>query len=106
MSKIGPDLYPCLALALVLAAVWGFAWAWLLNTEPGLWLARRRTWITVVIGVGVDLLILPLVLGLMEWLFVAAIIAASSIGIVIRSWNHEHHDEEAGWRALEKTARE
>ena len=104
MSKIAPSLYPCLALALVLAVAWGFAWAWFLNTDRGLWLARRRTWLTVVVGV--DLLILPLVLGIEEWLFVCAVIAASSIGIVIRSWNHEHHDEEAGWRALEKTARE
>lgn len=106
MRKIGPDLYPYLALVLVLATAWGFAWASALNTEFGTWLARRRTWLTVVVGVGADLLILVLVLDLGAWLTVAAVIAASSIGIILRSWRQEHDDEEAGWHALEKTAGE
>jgi hypothetical protein len=106
VSKIVPELYLRFALTLVLAAGWGFAWARFLNTEYGTWLARRRTWITVVIGLGVDLLLLPLILDLTEWLFVAAVIGASSIGIVWRSLRHEHDDEENAWHALETTARE
>jgi len=40
----------------LLALVWGGIWAAFLQwTRPGWFLANKRTWLTVVVGVGVDL---------------------------------------------------
>lgn len=45
-----------LALGLVLAVIWGGIWAVTLQYVPlGRFLAARRTWLTVVVGVGGDL---------------------------------------------------
>ncbi len=75
-----------LILALILAAVWGAFWAGCLQyTVWGKWMAIKRTWLTVVIGVGADLLIALLVTPLDVWAKVAGIVAVSSIGIVTRS---------------------
>jgi len=80
--------------ALVFAAVWGGLWALFLQWHPwGQWLAVKRTWLTVVVGVGVDLAILLLVLDWQTWLTVAAVIAASSVGIIVRSLYNEHHED-------------
>jgi hypothetical protein len=65
--------------------IWGILWASFLQfTRQGEFLAERRTWLTVVIGVGVDLLIAyP---G--DWYTVTLIISVSSFGIIFRSvWN-------------------
>lgn len=79
-----------LLLALVLALFWGGIWALFLQMHPwGQFLAYRRTWITVVVGVGVDLLLMLLVLDLIVWLQVFAIIAVSSVGIIARSLHNE-----------------
>ncbi len=78
------------ALAIALAAVWGTVWAAALQyTAFGRWLAERRTWATVVIGVGVDGAICLLVTSVTVWAKLAAIVAASSIGIIARSWANE-----------------
>ncbi len=78
------------ALAVTLAAVWGAVWAAALQyTAFGRWLAERRTWATVVIGVGVDGAICALVTPVTVWARLAAIVAASSIGIIARSWANE-----------------
>ena len=78
------------SLAIILAAVWGGIWAALLqHTAWGAYLARRRAWLAVVIGVGVDLLILLAVLDPDAWLRTCAIIGASAAGIIIRSIANE-----------------
>ena len=80
-------------LAFVLAAIWGVIWAAALQSGPGKFLAARYTWITVVVGVGVDLLIGLLVVPLEAWLPLAAIVALSSIGIIVRSIWNDHQDQ-------------
>jgi hypothetical protein len=78
----------------ILAVIWGFTWAACLQyTQWGRWLAVKRTWLTVVIGVGVDLLILWRILDRNAWWRVAEIISLSAIGIVLRSLIREHHDD-------------
>lgn len=79
--------------ALLLAAVWGVVWALFLELAPvGRWMAARRTWLTVVIGVGADLLILLIVLPLEMWWMVAAVVGCSAAGIVARSLRREFAD--------------
>lgn len=81
-------------IAVLLALVWGALWALFLQVHPwGRWLAIKRTWLTVVVGVGVDLIILILVLDWQTWAAVAAVIAASSLGIIGRSLYNEHHED-------------
>lgn len=80
--------------AVFLALVWGGLWALFLQWHPwGCWLAVKRTWLTVVIGVGGDLVILLLILDPQTWASVAAVIAASSIGVIVRSLYNEHHED-------------
>lgn len=82
--------------AVVLALFWGALWAAFLQCSAGgRYLALRRTWLTVVIGVGVDLLILATVIPLPAWLLICAVVAASSLGIIARSLYNEHQDEKA-----------
>jgi len=74
----------------VLAAVWGMVWALFLQfSQIGQFLAVKRTWLTVVIGVGVDLLIALLVVPWAYWLPFVVIIALSSIGLIVRSLYNE-----------------
>lgn len=83
-----------LALALCLAFVWGVIWALFLQFHRyGRWLAVRRTWITVVVGVGVDLALLALLLDPHTWVTVAAVVAASSVGVIVRSLVNEHSED-------------
>jgi Kef-type K+ transport system membrane component KefB len=85
-----------LLLALCLGAVWGAVWAVFLQRHTwGRWLAVRRTWLTVVVGVGVDLLLLLLVLDWHQWAQAAAIVAVSSIGVIVRSLLNEHREDVA-----------
>ncbi len=77
---------------IILGAIWGLLWALALQTFPGRFLAARFTWLTVVVGVGVDLLIALLVIPLEAWLPLAAIIAASSVAIIGRSIFNELRD--------------
>lgn len=79
---------------LLLAVVWGVLWALFLQYHAwGQWLAVRRTWLTVVAGIGVDLALLATVLDLAAWLLVAGVIAASSIGIIVRSIANERRED-------------
>jgi len=79
-------------LAVVLGAVWGGVWALFLQTYPGRFLAARFTWLSVVVGVGVDLLIAMLVVPLDYWLPLVAIVGASSLAIIGRSLFNELRD--------------
>ncbi len=83
-----------LSLALILAIVWGTVWAMALQfTSWGRWLAIRRTWITVVVGVAGVGLIALLVVDIGAWLQLVAIMAASSLGVIIRSLINEFREE-------------
>lgn len=69
------------------ALLWGVLWACAIQfSRLGKFLATERTWIVVVIGVGVDLL---LGIGAAWWVF-WLIMAFSSIGIIARSLINEH----------------
>lgn len=81
-----------IAFAAVLGVLWGIIWALALSTPLGRFLARRLTWLTVVIGIGVDLLIMLIVLPLEQWLAICAIVASSSIGIIGRSLVNQWRD--------------
>lgn len=86
--------------ALILALIWGGLWAAFLQfTAFGRYLSLRRTWITVVVGLGVDLLLLLLVIPLHTWFVVCGVVTASAIGIVIRSVYNEVRDERAALEA-------
>lgn len=81
---------------IVLAVFWGVFWAGCLQfTRWGRFLAIKRTWITVVVGVGGDLLVLLLVLPLGLWLVVCEVVAGSAIGIVGRSLYNEWREAQA-----------
>ena len=67
-----------------LALIWGLLWALVLEYVPlGRFLAARRSWLAVVIGVAVDLLLLRPVLSLGSWLRVTGVLAASSVGMIL-----------------------
>jgi len=77
----------------VLALIWGIIWAAVLQfSQLGRFLAARRTWLTVVIGIGADLVLLRLMLKLSDWLRVVGIVALSSVGIIGRSVYNEWAD--------------
>jgi hypothetical protein len=78
------------AFTLLSAFFWGWAWAWVLQyTRLGQFLALKRTWIAVAIGVGGDLLLAILVLPRRAWFDTVSIIGLSSIGIISRSLINE-----------------
>lgn len=84
------------------ALIWGFAWAACLEfTRWGRFLALRRTWFTVVVGVGVDLLIILWLLyniclaqPMQIWVRICAVIGLSAIGIIIRSLVIEYQENQ------------
>jgi len=85
----------------LLGLVWGIFWAVFLEaTELGQFLATRRTWITVVVGVGVDLLVMAIVLPFEQWLFVCGVVAASGVGLIVRSLYNEWGEAKAFRAAL------
>lgn len=84
-----------LPIALVLGLIWGIVWARVLQrTRMGRFLADKRTWLTVVIGVGGDLLIALLIVPFAWWWRVFAVIALSSLGIIYRSLSLELHEKQ------------
>jgi ABC-type Na+ efflux pump permease subunit len=79
-------------LAMCLGAGWGLVWALCLQTVPGHFLAARFTWLTVVIGVGVDMFIALLIMPVETWLAMMSILGASSVAIIGRSLFNELRD--------------
>lgn len=80
--------------AYFLAFFWGVLWAALLQwTQFGRWLAVKRTWITVVVGVGIDLLLALPLLPWAYWRRLVTIIGLSSAGIIGRSLINELNEE-------------
>ena len=83
-------------IALLLGFFWGVFYAlWLQQTKYGRFLVQRRTWIAVVLGIGVDVLIMALVLPFDQLLIIAGVLATSAVGIVVRSLYLESRDQEA-----------
>jgi hypothetical protein len=94
---------PTIVLAVIVAALWGAMWAAFIQFNyHGHFLAARLTWLSVVIGIGVDLLILALVIPLDAIIAVVAVIGASSLPVIARSLFNESSD----WRLLLKMKHE
>ena len=92
--------------ALLLALIWGCIWAAFLQFVPlGRYLALRRTWITVVAGVGADLLIALLVIPWAYWWPLAAIVALSALPIIARSLVNEYRETQEEIDDLKNSAR-
>jgi len=82
----------------LVVVLWGVGWALTLqHTHLGRFWARERTWLTVVIGVGVDLAI---AFG-GDWWTVVVVIAASSLGVISRSLlNESSESPPSGYKTL------
>ncbi len=77
-------------LIYLLAFVWGAVWASFLQfNRMGQFLAQKRTWLTVVIGVGLDLLLLFPLIPWRVWLQIFTVISLSSLAIIFRSLKNE-----------------
>lgn len=75
---------------LLIALIWGAIWAAFLQfTVMGRFVANKRTWLSVVIGVGGDLLILLALIPFDVWVIVVSVIALSSVAIIFRSLYNE-----------------
>jgi hypothetical protein len=73
-------------VGILLGLLWGLCWALFLeHVALGRFLVQQLTWLTVVIGVGVDLAILLIVLPPQQVALVALIVAASGVPVVVRS---------------------
>ena len=91
---------------LLIALIWGGIWAAVLQwTVFGRFIAHKRTWLSVVVGIGVDLLILLAIIPFGVWVLVVSVIALSSVAIIFRSLYNElretrevidHAKEDAG----------
>lgn len=89
-------------LAIILGAIWGVIWgSYLQFTRTGQWLASSRTWITVVVGVGMNLLISLLFLPVSLWLHLIGLFAISSFPIILRSLHNERRETETIFNALQ-----
>ena len=84
-------------LYVLLPFLWGAIWAAALQwTRLGRFLALKRTWLTVLIGVGGDLLFMLAFLNIEDWFRTLIILAASSIPIIFRSLANERADLREG----------
>ena len=82
-------------IALYLALSWGVLWAVLIQFIPRLrWLVNRRTWVTVVVGIGGDLFIAYWIIPFDAWIRVFGVVTLSSVGIIIRSFVNEHAEHQ------------
>ena len=79
--------------ACLLGALWGIGWAMFLwMSAVGRWLRLRRTWLTVVVGVGMDLLIVRMAVDVAAWLVMVGVVACSGQGVVAMAWGGEYGD--------------
>jgi hypothetical protein len=91
---------------LLLALIWGAIWASFLQFVPlGRFLAIRRTWLTVVVGVGVDLLIALAIVPWPYWWPLAAVVALSALPIIARSIINEYRENQDQIDAIQDAAR-
>jgi hypothetical protein len=85
-----------LILRLFLAFLWGIGWALFLHYHHiGQDVVKNKTWLAVVVGIGVDLLIAYNA----DWWTVSGVIAASSIGIIWRSLSAESQQQQVNYNA-------
>lgn len=93
----------------LLALLWGVGWAWALwETGWGRFIRLKRTWLSVVVGVGVDLLLMGLVVELRVWVWLVGIVGLSALGIVARCLEtefEEHREAMAEGATLAGAAR-
>lgn len=83
-------------LAVFLAGIWGLVYAvWMQRTHAGAFFSARLTWLSVVVGVGLTLLIALIVIDVDLWLVLVSLFAASGTPIVIRSLINEHRLNQA-----------
>lgn len=80
----------------VSAAIWGgFVALFLQKTELGRFLADRRTWVTVVLGVAGNLAIIRPLVSEETWGRMFNVFALSSLGVIARSlWKEIRFEEE------------
>jgi hypothetical protein len=91
---------------LLLALIWGAIWAAFLQFVPlGRFLAIRRTWLTVVVGVGVDLLIALAIVPWPYWWPLAAVVALSALPMIARSLINEYREHQEEIDAIKAAAR-
>lgn len=77
----------------IISLFWGGLWAGFLQfSRFGRFLVHKRTWVTVVVGVGGDLIILLFLIPFRIWLKFFTIIALSSVPIIYRSLSNELHE--------------
>jgi hypothetical protein len=87
---------------ILLGLAWGIAYAAFLEfTAVGRYIVERVTWLSVIIGIGGDLLIAGPFVGWPVVLALGAIIGASSIGIIARSLIHYQKNHDAFLRILD-----
>jgi hypothetical protein len=87
----------------VFGLFWGLFWAMFLQlTKPGRWLVVKRTWITVVVGVGANLLIALAILPVDLWWKLVLIFALSSLPIIVRSLINELAETEEEIDAIDE----
>lgn len=78
----------------LLAICWGIIWALFLQLHPkGRWMAQRRTYWTVIIGIGMDLILLLIIFPPQDVLLILWVVALSSIGLIARSLHNESQEE-------------
>jgi hypothetical protein len=82
----------------LLALFWGLAYSvFLWRTRPGRWLRLQQTWVSVVVGVGGNVLILGVVLDLLSWLAVLGAFGLSGgcvVGFSLFASGYVEHVEE------------
>lgn len=78
---------------LILAGIWGTLYALFLQTYPGRFLAARFTWLSVVIGVGLDMALVAVIVGVTEALLITGLIGVSAAPVVLRSLVNEMRDQ-------------
>ena len=79
--------------ACLVGALWGVGYGMFLWLSPvGRWLRLRRTWLSVVIGVGMDLLIVLMAVDVAAWLVMVGVVASSGLGVVAMALGGEYED--------------
>ena len=64
-------------------------YAWWLDSPTGREIAARKTWVTVVIGVGLTLILAAVIVPFEVWIRVALLFVATGAPIVVRSLRNE-----------------
>jgi len=93
-----------LVYSLLLLCSTGYALI-LQKTKQGQWLAGRRTWLSVVLGVGLVLLASLILIPREHWFIIVGAFGIAGAPICIRSFLNEYHDEKASLNLARKGQR-